>query len=548
MITSLIEDPNLIGNKAANLSKFKGLLNMPKSLVITTEAFREYIKDKSFLDKLVEYLDDSLSDFKRPLIFRSSSTVEDTPEKSYAGVFKSVLNVYTKEDMKEAIKEIYEDFLRKSREDIAILVQEQFTKGKFGVMFGFDDKIVLEVTLNDPTGITSGRAKIKDLYIIDGENAYVYNNRNWKILFDLEIEKIKEADGKIKNVIYPYDVEFIVYKGDFYLLQVRPLHKKPEFRIGTSNLYGVGVSSGKVMGRVSFSEDNKGGDKILVIDEVPFDEIEKVKEFGGIIIEIGSLLSHIAIHMREYGIPAIVEVPIKYFREGELIEMDGSTGEIRFLDRRGFEIPRIEREIEIYDPKMLRLLIVDKYAFVLYPKDGYSILFYRDSRGLDYVLRISEDPLVDGGVDSWHTYVTILELSLLDSEVRGDFERVIKAIEEANMEKIEKLYGELKNKISRYYREAEMKEDLYLVEKTYAYIRLVRNVLLFEYGQKLMNNPKFMELVKKDEGERLPELYKIYELFDKLYDRIEKEHGLKKMDYTSYLAFQIDILKKESKV
>jgi len=548
MITSLIEDPNLIGNKAANLSKFRGLLNIPKSLVITTEAFREYIKDKSFLDKLVEYLDDSLSDFKRPLIFRSSSTVEDTPEKSYAGVFKSVLNVYTKEDMKEAIKEIYEDFLRKSREDIAILVQEQFTKGKFGVMFGFDDKIVLEVTLNDPTGITSGRAKIKDLYIIDGENAYVYNNRNWKILFDLEIEKIKEADGKIKNVIYPYDVEFIVYKGDFYLLQVRPLHKKPEFRIGTSNLYGVGVSSGKVMGRVSFSEDNKGGDKILVIDEVPFDEIEKVKEFGGIIIEIGSLLSHIAIHMREYGIPAIVEVPIKYFREGELIEMDGSTGEIRFLDRRGFEIPRIEREIEIYDPKMLRLLIVDKYAFVLYPKDGYSILFYRDSRGLDYVLRISEDPLVDGGVDSWHTYVTILELSLLDSEVRGDFERVIKAIEEANMEKIEKLYGELKNKISRYYREAEMKEDLYLVEKTYAYIRLVRNVLLFEYGQKLMNNPKFMELVKKDEGERLPELYKIYELFDKLYDRIEKEHGLKKMDYTSYLAFQIDILKKESKV
>ncbi|RIB35340.1 MAG: hypothetical protein BXU00_02330 [Candidatus Nanoclepta minutus] len=548
MITSLIEDPNLIGNKAANLSKFRGLLNIPKSLVITTEAFREYIKDKSFLDKLVEYLDDSLSDFKRPLIFRSSSTVEDTPEKSYAGVFKSVLNVYTKEDMKEAIKEIYEDFLRKSREDIAILVQEQFTKGKFGVMFGFDDKIVLEVTLNDPTGITSGRAKIKDLYIIDGENAYVYNNKNWKILFDLEIEKIKEADGKIKNVIYPYDVEFVVYKGDFYLLQVRPLHKKPEFRIGTSNLYGVGVSSGKVMGRVSFSEDNKGVDKILVIDEVPFDEIEKVKEFGGIIIEIGSLLSHIAIHMREYGIPAIVGVPIKYFREGELIEMDGSTGEIKFLDRRGFEISRIEREIEIYDPKMLRLLIVDKYAFVLYPKDGYSILFYRDSRGLDYVLRISEDPLVDGGVDSWHTYVTILELSLLDSEVRGDFERVIKAIEEANMEKIEKLYGELKNKISRYYREAEMKEDLYLVEKTYAYIRLVRNVLLFEYGQKLMNNPKFMELVKKDEGERLPELYKIYELFDKLYDRIEKEHGLKKMDYTSYLAFQIDILKKESKV
>lgn len=543
MIVNLVDDPRLVGNKAANLAKAKKLeVKIPKSIVVSTNAFKHYKRSKDFLDRLLNNLEESIKAFRRPLIFRSSATIEDSLEKSYAGVFKSVLNIYTREDMKNAIKDIYNSFLEKTKEgEIAILVQEQFLKGKFGVIFGFDDKIVLEVTLNDPEGITKGSAKIKDLYIIDEKGTYIYNNRNWKILFDIEIEKIEEIDKKLRKIIYPYDAEFVIYKGEFYLLQIRHLTKKPSLKIGRYNLYGIGVSYGKAIGRVTFSYENRGKDKILVTEEVCIDDIDVVKEFGGVIMELGSLLSHLAIHAREYNIPSIIGVPVKYFKEGELIEIDGETGEIKFLERKGFELPKLKKEIEIFDPKKFQLLIIDKYSFLLYPKDGYKVAFYRDNRSLELLLRISEDPIVDGGVDTWHAYHTILELSLLDYEIKRDFEKVIEAIDKSDIEKIKKLYNTLKIKMKEYYKYAEKYKDLFLALKTYAYIRLIGNVLLFEYGQKLKDNKEFMDFVKETEKEEVPEFYKIYDLFNEIYEKIRKKYRLDKRNYTSDIAFLADL-------
>ncbi len=510
--------------------------------MISTEAFRKYLNNRKIIDYLVDELEKRLEDFSRPLIFRSSATIEDRPDKSFAGIFKSVLNVYTKEDMKRAITEIYNSFLKRNVEgEIAILIQEQFTKGKFGVMFGFDDKIVLEVTLNNPEGITRGTARIKDLNIIDKDSTYVYNDRNWKILFDIEIEKIREIDKKIRKVFYPYDAEFVFYKGEFYLLQIRPLTRKLNLKTGKQNIYGIGVSYGKAVGRVTFSYENRGKDKILVTEEVCIDDIDLLKEFGGVIIELGSLLSHVSIHAREYSIPAIVGVPIKYFREGELIEINGETGEIKFLEREGFELPRKKKIVEIYDPKKFELLIIDKYSFILYPKEGYKIAFYRDSRGLDLLIRLASDPIVDGGIDIWHSYSTILELSLLDTEIKKDFESVIEAIDKRDIRKIEMLYNLLKNKIREYFRIAAKHKNIYYALKTYAYIRLLGNVLLFEYGQKLKDEKEFIEFLRKTEEEDIPEFIKIYDLFDEIYQEIKEKYGINKEDYTSDIAFLTDL-------
>jgi pyruvate,water dikinase len=54
----------------------------------------------------------------------------------------------------------------------------------------------------------------------------------------------------------------------------------------------------------------------------------------GLLVERGSLLSHSAIVAREMGIPAIVSIPglLATLRDGEIVEMDGSTGEIRRLE------------------------------------------------------------------------------------------------------------------------------------------------------------------------------------------------------------------------
>jgi phosphohistidine swiveling domain-containing protein len=52
---------------------------------------------------------------------------------------------------------------------------------------------------------------------------------------------------------------------------------------------------------------------------------------GGMILEIGGQLSHGAIVAREYGIPAVVNVPgaTRLIRNGQLIEVDGSKGLIK---------------------------------------------------------------------------------------------------------------------------------------------------------------------------------------------------------------------------
>jgi pyruvate,water dikinase len=48
-------------------------------------------------------------------------------------------------------------------------------------------------------------------------------------------------------------------------------------------------------------------------------------------MEIGGMMSHGAVTAREYGLPAAVGVKdaTRLIRDGELLEVDGATGEVR---------------------------------------------------------------------------------------------------------------------------------------------------------------------------------------------------------------------------
>jgi pyruvate,water dikinase len=54
---------------------------------------------------------------------------------------------------------------------------------------------------------------------------------------------------------------------------------------------------------------------------------------GGLVMEIGGVMSHGAVVAREYGLPAVVGVreATRLLRDGELVEVDGGTGEVRRL-------------------------------------------------------------------------------------------------------------------------------------------------------------------------------------------------------------------------
>ena len=60
---------------------------------------------------------------------------------------------------------------------------------------------------------------------------------------------------------------------------------------------------------------------------------------AGVLVERGSLLSHSAIVARELGIPAVVSIPnlMQTLTDGQLVEMNGSTGTIRVIDETASE-------------------------------------------------------------------------------------------------------------------------------------------------------------------------------------------------------------------
>jgi pyruvate,water dikinase len=54
---------------------------------------------------------------------------------------------------------------------------------------------------------------------------------------------------------------------------------------------------------------------------------------GGIVTDVGGILSHAAVIAREYGIPAVVatEVATQRIQDGQLLEVDGSAGIVHIL-------------------------------------------------------------------------------------------------------------------------------------------------------------------------------------------------------------------------
>lgn len=54
----------------------------------------------------------------------------------------------------------------------------------------------------------------------------------------------------------------------------------------------------------------------------------------GLIVETGGLLSHGSIIAREFGLPAVANIPdaTSRFRDGDLVLLDGSTGLVQILD------------------------------------------------------------------------------------------------------------------------------------------------------------------------------------------------------------------------
>ncbi|MEO0445956.1 MAG: PEP/pyruvate-binding domain-containing protein [Verrucomicrobiota bacterium] len=106
---------------------------------------------------------------------------------------------------------------------------------------------------------------------------------------------------------------------------------------GAGDLRGIGACGGVVQGRVRVVENPREcrleAGEILVALQTDPGWVVLFPSASGLLVERGSLLSHSAIVAREMGIPAIVSIPsvTKRLVTGQLVEMNGTTGDIRIL-------------------------------------------------------------------------------------------------------------------------------------------------------------------------------------------------------------------------
>ena len=214
-----------IGSKSSNLIELqKRDFKAPNGILLTTE-------DLNDIDNIkLPYKNTSLA-------IRSAALGEDNNNSSFAGIFKSILNVDS-DNYINAIKEVYQSFYSKKSEVYQsikkvsitpqILIQEMI-ESKYSVVFFIKNN---EISFSFVEGacekIVSGTEDVKE-YTTTFEylNAFIQDNEDTLIdeigLLDfMEIELMSLANNLNKDILM--DIEMTYDGNEWWILQIRELN------------------------------------------------------------------------------------------------------------------------------------------------------------------------------------------------------------------------------------------------------------------------------------------------------------------------------------
>src|SRR2546425_3061452 len=329
---------------------------------------------------------------------RSSATVEDSRDASFAGQQATYLNVIEKDEIITSIKRCWAScytpraicYRLKKGFGIdlfttAVVVQRQIASQKAGVGFsvhpttGDRDSVVIESVLGQGEELVSGRVTpdtftlnkrtgmIRERRIAEKRKMKVPNGhgvglaevavprrlRQAQSLKGSELIELWSLARKLEaHYNHPQDFEWAVEDGTIYLLQTRPvtvLAKADQDGGGTSaheaELKGLGASPGVASGkaRLILSPGELGrvqSGEILVTKMTTPDYVPAMMKAAGIVTDEGGMTSHAAIVRRELGVPCVVGTgrATKALTQDTLLTVDGTKG----LVFRG----RVEAEIQ----------------------------------------------------------------------------------------------------------------------------------------------------------------------------------------------------------
>ncbi len=421
-------DVGFAGGKGANLGEmYRSRLPVPPAFVVTTKAYETFVKlhrltekiqdllsgmnvddlesleaGASRIRKIIEssrmprevaeevglaYAELSRASGRRPLpvAVRSSATMEDLRDASFAGQQVTILNVRGIRDILVAIRKCWASvytsratFYRSKRGfgshsiATAVVVQKQIMSEKAGVGFtlhpltGNKNQMVIEGGYGQGEDIVSGRLT-PDTFVVDKKTGTVLERKiahkaamrkansrgdglvDAKVperlqgkptLTGAELKRLWQLGSALEEHYgYPQDFEWAVERGKVYLVQTRAvtvLGKEKKMQSITQAVpvvKGLGASPGIGTGRVRLITGVRDlgrvakGD-VLVTKMTTPDYVPSMIKTAGIVTDEGGMTSHAAIVSRELGVPCVVGTSngTQLLEEGSLVSVDGSKG------------------------------------------------------------------------------------------------------------------------------------------------------------------------------------------------------------------------------
>ena len=221
--------PDSIGAKARNLGfLISKKFQIPETYVCTWEAHLNYLTESHSIHKIIEHEIAQKIDLTKDYAIRSSANIEDSTYYSFAGQFKSILNVRGIENIITAIEAIWSStyskgvrtYLKRTGIDLseikmAVIIQEMVSPTVSGVSFSKNpmtgmDEIIVEATIGNgekmhQDGITPERWVHKwGSWTHEPENASIDQG-----IIKTVVTKTKEIAASFGNDV---DVEW-VYDG-----------------------------------------------------------------------------------------------------------------------------------------------------------------------------------------------------------------------------------------------------------------------------------------------------------------------------------------------
>jgi pyruvate,water dikinase len=234
------EKPSRIGKKAENLNRLieKHFL-VPVTFVLDWGAYKDFLKiGDSVLKKLRSEFQEKLNSNSFYAV-RSSAEIEDQPDHSFAGQFKTLLNIQGLHELISAVKAVWasensdlvRDYLENIQKDnadlhMAVIIQEMIRPVISGVSFSINpitslDEVVIEAVQGSgeqlvQEGITPMRWVSKWGNLIEKPNKEI-------VPLDV-IQEVAETTQKVSKAFgRNVDLEWI-YDGDnVYWLQMRDI-------------------------------------------------------------------------------------------------------------------------------------------------------------------------------------------------------------------------------------------------------------------------------------------------------------------------------------